>query len=179
MDRSDRPTLRTSRPPCSLCQRSDGHDVEVPKLFVYGTLQHPPVIGALLGRVPEATAAMIDGYRAAPLRGRVFPGLVVDPASKAVGHVIEVSDSEVDVLDRFEGEQYERVAVRATPTDGRGADANAGPTTIEAGAWLLTGSSASLAESGVWSLKQFVLDGADSFVRGSTAGSAHPGAGPA
>ncbi len=140
----------------------------VPSLFVYGTLQHPPVLRRLLGRVPSMVDATLGGHRAAPLAGRVYPGLVVDPTSRAPGRVLtDVHDDEVATLDVFEGPEYERVDVVVDVT-GRPAPCQA---------WLLSGPSARLVEPGHWSFAGFLLDGVDSFLGGAEPGGVHPGSG--
>jgi gamma-glutamylcyclotransferase (GGCT)/AIG2-like uncharacterized protein YtfP len=83
-------------------------------LFAYGSLQFPEVLGALLGRVPMRDAATVPGWRAAPLVGRPYPGLVRDPHATASGIVLQVaSRAEWDLLDAFEGEFYRRQFVNA------------------------------------------------------------------
>lgn len=47
--------------------------------FVYGTLQFPEVLQALINRVPRSQPATVSGYRRYALRGQVFPATV--PAS--------------------------------------------------------------------------------------------------
>ena len=99
-------------------------DGRVHRLFVYGTLQHEPLLDHLLGRAPDLRAARLPGWRAAALRGRVYPGLVPAPGGSAPGALIEVDDAELEVLDRFEGPQYRRIEVLAL-VDGRaGVDAS-------------------------------------------------------
>lgn len=139
------------------------------RLFVYGTLRHPPVLGALLGRVPDHAAATARGYRAAPLRGRPYPGLVPDPASVVPGLVLEVDDGELSVLDHFEGAEYTRTELTVTRLD----DGSA----VWAQAWLLTGPSRRHAEPGAWDLERFVALHADRFIGASTPGDVHPSAG--
>ena len=98
-------------------------------LFVYGTLQHPPLLARLLGRVPTMTPARLPGHRAAPLTGRVYPGLVVDRAGEAGGRIFDATEAEVTILDAFEGSEYRRTDVVAST------DAGAVPCQ----AWLLEG----------------------------------------
>lgn len=137
-------------------------------LFVYGTLQHPPLLARLLGRVPDAMPAELPDHRAAPLTGRVYPGLVRDDGAVAVGRLlVGLSADEVAALDVFEGPEYERVPVVAR-VEGR---------EVPCEAWLLTGPSARLAAAGAWSFERFLADHAGDFLGGSSAGSAHPGAG--
>lgn len=130
------------------------------RLFVYGTLQHPPLLEHLLGRSPALDAATVAGWRAARLRGRVYPGLVPAPGSSAHGHVIEVDDDELALLDRFEGPQYERIVVAA---DGH-----------EVGAWRLRDEHVGLALEEDWDLDRFVAEDAVVFLGASRPGDEHP-----
>lgn len=88
-------------------------------LFVYGTLQFPPVLGAVIGRVPAMAPATLSGWRAAALPGRVYPGLVPDGSGKrAVGQVLSgLTAEDWARLDHFEGEAYDR---RELQVDGGG-----------------------------------------------------------
>jgi hypothetical protein len=45
----------------------------VHRLFVYGTLQHPPLLDHLLGRLPEVRPAVVRGWRAAGVTGTNGP----------------------------------------------------------------------------------------------------------
>jgi gamma-glutamyl AIG2-like cyclotransferase len=77
-------------------------------LFVYGTLRFPDVVEGLLGRRVPAQAATAPGWRAAPLRGRVYPGLVaaVD-GGQADGFVLAgLAERDWMVFDDFEGPPY-------------------------------------------------------------------------
>ena len=140
----------------------------MPVLFVYGTLQHPPVLLRLLGRVPEMLTAELPDHRAAPLEDRVYPGLVADPGARAHGRVLtDVDQRELATLDAFEGPEYDRIDVVAE-VDGR---------PVPCQAWLLVGPSAQYAQRGTWSLERFVLEDAGAFLGGAVAGDVHPGAG--
>lgn len=91
-----RPTGRTGRPTA---------DPEA--LFVYGTLTFPDLLHALLGRVPDRVPAAAAGWRTAALKGRAYPGLVPGDGS-ANGFLLNgLSASEWNVLDAFEGVEYE------------------------------------------------------------------------
>jgi gamma-glutamylcyclotransferase (GGCT)/AIG2-like uncharacterized protein YtfP len=86
-------------------------------LFVYGTLQFPAVLQALLSRIPASTPASAEGWRAAALERRVYPGLV--PANEtATGLLLtDLSVSEWCILDDFEDDRYD---LRRLPlSDGR------------------------------------------------------------
>lgn len=139
--------------------------VTMHRLFVYGTLRHPPLIEGLVGAPVPARDAILAGHRAAPMRGRAYPGLVVDVASDAVGALVEVDDAGLSVLDRFEGPEYTRTPVVVRVVDGADVDAET---------YLLTGPSRELAEDGTWSLDTFVARDAATWVRGAAPGSRHP-----
>ncbi len=84
-------------------------------LFVYGELCKPPVLLAVLGRVPTAEPALLSGFRrvinvdtgyfrAVPCDKEVIVGLLLDGIEAA----------ELEVLDDFEnvdGGEYGRVRV--------------------------------------------------------------------
>ncbi|MFD9793748.1 gamma-glutamylcyclotransferase family protein [Streptomyces sp. NPDC059070] len=77
-------------------------------LFVYGTLQFDDVLRALLGRVPATRAATANGWRAAALKGRVYPGLIPSGQQTASGLLLtDLSDTEWRILDNFEDDSYE------------------------------------------------------------------------
>ncbi len=135
-------------------------DVRVHRLFVYGTLQHPPLLEHLLGRAPALVPATVAGWRAVDLSGRVYPGLVPARNGSAKGHVLEVDDDELAVLDRFEGPQYERITVRADEAD--------------AFAWRLREEHLALALERDWDLARFVAEDAGAFLGASRAGDEHP-----
>jgi len=89
--------------------RADRLDAGAPALFAYGTLRVDAVLRALLGRVPDSRQDTLTGWRVARLTGRVYPGLVPDPAGSATGRLLTgLGAEEWELLDRYEGEEYER-----------------------------------------------------------------------
>lgn len=97
--RSPQPDSRLSGP---LGQQSE----ERPALFVYGSLQFPEVLHALLDRVPESEPAVAIGWRVAALRDRVYPALVRG-SEAATGLLLRgLSNANWKLLDAFEDEIY-------------------------------------------------------------------------
>ncbi len=90
-------------------QIAQGRLAEGPRsLFVYGTLQFESVLIGLLGRLPHLTATSAPGWRAAPLEGRVYPGLVLAPGVTANGYVLtDLTAREWLVIDAFEDDEYD------------------------------------------------------------------------
>ncbi|GAA2134642.1 hypothetical protein GCM10009727_28540 [Actinomadura napierensis] len=102
--RSPRPTSPTSG-------RPDRLSVAPEALFVYGSLQFPEVLFALIDRVPDHEPAAAEGWRVATLPGRVYPGLVPGDTT-AQGYLLTgLTSDEWRVLDAFEDPVYELVRV--------------------------------------------------------------------
>jgi gamma-glutamylcyclotransferase (GGCT)/AIG2-like uncharacterized protein YtfP len=80
-------------------------------LFAYGTLQFPLVLQALLGRVPVLEEAVLPGWRAAALPGRIYPGLVPGGGRARGQLILGLTAGEWAVLDDFEGPGYARRSV--------------------------------------------------------------------
>lgn len=138
--------------------------VSMHRLFVYGTLRHPPLIEGLVGRSVASRPATLADHRAAPMRGRAYPGLVADRGAETVGSLVEVDDHGLAVLDDFEGVEYTRTPVTVMTADG----------SVDAEAYLLTGPTIALAGSGTWSFDDFVDGEADRWVLGALPGTHHP-----
>lgn len=86
-------------------------------LFVYGTLMFPDVLLALLGRVPDALAWTIPGWRRVTLRDRAFPGLVPgeDHDSTDGLLLLGITDAERRLLRDYEGPMYELAVMGGGP----------------------------------------------------------------
>jgi len=79
-------------------------------VFTYGSLQFPSVLGAVIGRVPRAERAVLEGFARFRVRGASYPGLVPEPGARTEGVVWRGLDLDaLTALDRFEGRLYERL----------------------------------------------------------------------
>ena len=118
-------------------------------LFVYGTLQFPEVLGVLLGRIPQISAAALVGWRAAALARRTYPGLT--PAATTVRGMLltGLTDDEVVLLDEYESGPYD--LRKLTLTDGRYA-------------WAYVWTDASSVLAADWSAARFAADQLPAFV---------------
>ncbi len=84
------------------------------KLFTYGTLRNPATQIQLLGRdLGEGKPDSLRGYRLAKLRGIhfVYSILQPHPGSMVDGALFEVTSDELQALDEYEGDAYQRVSV--------------------------------------------------------------------
>ena len=77
------------------------------KLFVYGSLQSPSVLKVLLGRVPRRRRAVLNNYARFRVPGRTYPGINEELGSFVDGNLLsDLTVSETELLDAFEGEEY-------------------------------------------------------------------------
>ncbi len=84
-------------------------------MFVYGELCKPPVLLEILGRVPAAEPALLDGFRRELNPATGYFRAVRHPNALIAGLLLEgIEAAELDTLDRFEnvdGGEYERIEV--------------------------------------------------------------------
>jgi gamma-glutamylcyclotransferase (GGCT)/AIG2-like uncharacterized protein YtfP len=90
-------------------------------LFTYGTLSFPPVVRRLAGRPLAMEAATLEGFSRHALRGAGYPGIVRERGARVAGVLVHgVWPALLAKLDRWEGAEYARLAVRVE-TAARGA----------------------------------------------------------
>ena len=89
------------------------------RLFAYGTLQLPERLQALIGRVPPGIPAQLAGFRCGLVARADFPGIVPCADSTTAGLLLAgLAADELEKLDAYEGELYQRVAVQVQTADG-------------------------------------------------------------
>jgi gamma-glutamylcyclotransferase (GGCT)/AIG2-like uncharacterized protein YtfP len=83
------------------------------QLFVYGTLRDPAVQQAVFGRVVEGIPDTLDGYARTQivLGGTEYAIIRPDNQQSIEGLLIEVNPQELTLIDRYEGDAYQRVRV--------------------------------------------------------------------
>ncbi|HVZ33418.1 MAG TPA: gamma-glutamylcyclotransferase family protein [Polyangiaceae bacterium] len=80
-----------------------------PGLFAYGTLQVPEILVQLLGRTLPAVNAVLVGYRCFRVSEKPYPGIIAEPGASVSGLLYAgASETELALLDWYEGEFYER-----------------------------------------------------------------------
>lgn len=84
-------------------------------LFTYGSLMFPPVLQALLDRVPASAEASAHGWRAVAIPDVKYPALI--PGSGVVrGRVLlDLRPDEWQVIDAYEAAIYELRPLAVTP----------------------------------------------------------------
>ncbi len=79
------------------------------KLFCYGSLQLSEVIKAVTGKVHWGVKAKLPGYAMYKVRNKEYPGVVRSSNSETVGVLYtDVGEEELEELDLFEGDLFER-----------------------------------------------------------------------
>jgi len=91
------------------------------KIFCYGTLQQPHTQLELIGRELSGDITSIDGYVIVrdyvdPEDGISYPRIVQHNFGCVFGTILEFTDEEVEILDRYETEMYTRKEI--TTSDG-------------------------------------------------------------
>jgi gamma-glutamylcyclotransferase (GGCT)/AIG2-like uncharacterized protein YtfP len=84
-------------------------------IFVYGTLMYESVLRTLLGKVPPARAAALDGWCRLKIQGKSYPALVqggLVSCQSVRGLLLEVTSAEITILDEYEGSEYVKAQVR-------------------------------------------------------------------
>ncbi|KAL8267045.1 hypothetical protein R6Q59_004389 [Mikania micrantha] len=87
-------------------------------VFVYGTLLANDVVQVLLNRIPQTSPAILHGYHRFSIRGRVYPAILPAENKKVTGKVLTgLSAAEIDVLDMYEDEEYDKRVVDVSLLD--------------------------------------------------------------
>ncbi len=88
-------------------------------LFCYGTLQLPENIFQLTGRLYKAQRAQLQGYAIYRVRGNAYPGIVSCEGGQVDGVLyLGISAHDLQEIDRYEGELYERRIVEVRTRSG-------------------------------------------------------------
>ncbi len=115
-------------------------------VFLYGTLCHPPLLEAVLGRAAHAVPAVLPGHAVLWARDQQHATIRTDPAAVATGVLVQgMAPAELERLQFYQnsrGLRREMVRVRTAGADG-------GP--VEACVYLASG-----AAGAVWHLPDWV-----------------------
>ena len=84
------------------------------KLFLYGTLADPAVLGRCAGRPIKTTAlpARLENFRRVLLRGARYPTLRRAPGAEVHGIIIQVNADMLVRLQAYESVRYHQIHVR-------------------------------------------------------------------
>lgn len=81
-------------------------------VFVYGSLQCPEVLMTLLNRVPSLVPAILPDFKRYSVKDQSYPMIARSPGSSVHGLILlSLTPTEIEILDAFEGEEYEKTPV--------------------------------------------------------------------
>ena len=73
----------------------------------------PEVVGVVLGTIPVKETAILVGYQRFSMKRRAYPGLKKNSRKKVQGVLYKnLTPSQMRIIDCYEGDEYERIAVR-------------------------------------------------------------------
>ncbi|WP_136637564.1 gamma-glutamylcyclotransferase [Pseudooceanicola onchidii] len=72
------------------------------RVFLFGTLRHPPLLEAVAGQAVPTRPAQLPGWQVHGVAGQVFPILIEEPGQVAQGEVVEVTPEVLDRLVHYE-----------------------------------------------------------------------------
>jgi len=89
-------------------------------LFCYGTLCFPEIMRRVIGVVPASLAAILMDYACYKLSGRDYPGIVPKRGMSTHGVIYQgLSRDQLERLDDYEGEEYQRQRVVVVTESGQ------------------------------------------------------------
>lgn len=128
----------------------------MPDLFAYGTLMVPEILNAVCGCRRSGEPALLHGYRRRRVIGADYPAIRPWAGETVEGLLYTgLSDDQTDMLDAFEGSMYQRREVEISVAAGK----------QDAQTYVLAARYASLLSNQHWSLKQFLSDHVQEFIR--------------
>lgn len=89
-------------------------------VFTYGSLMFDQIWSKVVGGVYEKSSATLYGYKRRKIRGAIYPALIPGTDADSVDGTIylNVSRSDTEILDEFEGEYYRQEMAECELSDG-------------------------------------------------------------
>ena len=98
----------------------DSRPVPGRHVFTYGSLMFPEVWTRVVRGAYRPLPARVTGYARHGVRAETYPGALAAPGALLEGVLwLDVGADDLARLDRFEGPDYQRIAVRASGADAR------------------------------------------------------------
>lgn len=95
-------------------------DEAVSDVFVYGTLIFPKIMQAVTGKTFDGQTARLHDFAAFKVIGESYPGLWHLEGVTTEGVLYHgLSEEELAMIDRYEGEEYQREILEVETEDGR------------------------------------------------------------
>jgi gamma-glutamylcyclotransferase (GGCT)/AIG2-like uncharacterized protein YtfP len=128
------------------------------RLFCYGTLQVPQVIRAVTGRDHSGKKAVLREYAIHRVRNAEYPGITYSAGSLTEGILYgNIGDAELNTLDLFEGELYDRQLLEVQVPD---------RTVEKAWVYVIARQHLGVLSQERWKLADFLDKGLEHFMKG-------------
>lgn len=89
-------------------------------LFVYGTLMDDEIFQIVAGERPSSDQAVLHGYIRKQVIGEVYPAIAEQSGDEVTGILYyNLTETALNRLDRFEGDQYDRRGVKVSLRTGQ------------------------------------------------------------
>ena len=94
-------------------------------VFTYGSLMFPAVWQRVVSGDYQSSQAWLNGFERRAVRGTTYPCLIRSESSPPIQGILyyDVNKVDLDRLDQFEGEQYQRLLVSCDLPGGKRIDA--------------------------------------------------------
>mmetsp|Transcript_19065 Transcript_19065/g.55438 ORF Transcript_19065/g.55438 Transcript_19065/m.55438 type:complete len:167 (-) Transcript_19065:188-688(-) len=141
-------------------------------VFAYGSLAYERVLMALLQRVPATAPARLHGFSRHGLEARAYPAITRAAGGQFVDGLLlqELSAQELDLLDFFEDDEYNREELSVSVLEGAGSQSKelpeGGTDTVSALVYVWNDDPVSLKKlQGPWLPEEVFLPQIEEYVR--------------
>ena len=120
-------------------------------VFTYGSLMFAPVWQRVVNGHYQSLPAKLTGYERLAVKGEDYPVALPAPDQQIEGVLYQgVNDADLQLLDEFEGEYYERILVTVIGEHGQAYPAHV---------YILRPTFLHIAENKAWDVAQFATGG--------------------
>ena len=127
-------------------------------LFVYGTLMDEEIFQIVAGERPSSDQAVLHGYIRKQVIGEVYPAIAEKSGHQVAGTLYyHLTETALNRLDRFEGDQYDRCSLEVSLQSGQVADAQV---------YVFAEKSKQRLAPDDWDYQTFLNSGKELFLRG-------------
>ncbi|PID71532.1 MAG: hypothetical protein CSB34_07005 [Desulfobulbus propionicus] len=125
-------------------------------LFCYGTLQSPLVMKAVTGKAYEGQEATLNNWARYRVQSTEYPGIKLEDDCSVCGKVYwGIDEEDMEKLDAFEGDKYDRIKVSVSFIDG---------TTTEAWTYAFKDEYLEHLSTDPWDFDRFMQNGLERFI---------------
>mgnify|MGYP000860520224 CR=1 FL=1 len=126
-------------------------------LFVYGTLMDPEIYQLVTEQKRFPSPSVAIGFKVLKIKNAVFPGMIIFCDGKAYGALYhDISEKELEKLDNYEDDFYERIIIECYSEDKQ---------ITQAWAYIVPERNHDVLSSSEWHFPKFRDTDRDSFIK--------------